>query len=370
MNNICSSGEALYERARRFGALSLMVLFLTACAERGVIETAPATPAASVHEIYVAQFRQQSGQIKNFGERRPGTLRFERSDVSVPPTHRIGQIEWPKRRPDASRDFVTVGGRTFTDIRSFARAVAAADTSGQNETLIHIHGYNTTHGEAVYGAAQVSHDMEIPVPFVLFSWPSAAQAKGYVYDRDSALISRDMLEELIVAFAQYPGREVFISAHSMGGYLLMETLRQISSSGRLNIAEDINGVLLLSPDIDTELFREQVKRIGNLPDPFLVMVAEQDRALRISSLLTGRGVRLGSLTDPGEIEGLGVTLVDVSALSDGRGLEHSIGQSSPAAIAVMRKLSEETPPGEISAAESIVKVEQQEGFLSRLASGP
>ena len=250
------------------------------------------------------------------------------------------------------------------------KAVAAADRSIEQETVIHVHGYNTTHGEAVYSAAQVSVDMDIPVPIVLFSWPSAAQAAGYLYDRDSALISRSMLHDIIVAFAEQPNRDVFLTGHSMGGYLLMETLRQIAIEGSLGASRDINGVMLLSPDIDTELFREQAERIGDLLDPFLIMVAGQDRALRLSGNLTGRGVRHGSLTNPEELDGLSVTLVDVSALSDGKRFSHNVATTSPAAIAVLRSLNEVTSPGDLHVIDSIVRADQAEGILSRLTLTP
>lgn len=353
---------------RRFIPI-FVALAVTACAPRGEIERGDPYPGATVKQIYVAQFRQETGQVKNFGARRPGQLSFARTDVSIPPTHEVGQIEWPRGKPNAATDFVTTNTRTYEDIHTFARAIAASDMSGERETVLHVHGYNTTHGEAVYGTAQVAFDLDVPVPMVVFSWPSAAQTKGYVYDRDSALISRDMLEELIVTLANQPNRKLFLTAHSMGSYLLMETLRQISISGRLDLDDEISGVTLLAPDIDPQLFREQAERIKNLPEPFLVIVAEQDRALRFSGGLTGRGVRLGTLTDPEELSGLGVTLVDVGTLSDGQRFDHNIANTSPAAIAIFRRLNEIVPPGELPAVEAIIRADQAEGFLSGLAAG-
>ncbi|MEM1362771.1 MAG: alpha/beta hydrolase [Pseudomonadota bacterium] len=349
---------------------AMICVLLLGCAPRGVIESGAPAPEASVREVFVARFRQDTGQVKNFGARRPGELSFERLSVSIPPTHQVGQVEWPRGTPDARTDFVTVDSETYPDMASFARAIAASDRSGERESVIHVHGYNTTHGEAVYGAAQVAYDMDVPVPMVIFSWPSAAQTKGYVYDRDSALISRDQLEELIVTLADDPGRDVFLTAHSMGSYLLMETLRQIEVSGRLDLHTDISGVTLLAPDIDPELFRQQATRIGDLPEPFIVVVAEQDKALRFSGGLTGRGVRLGTLTDPEELTGLGVTLVDVGTLSDGKRYDHNISNTSPAAIAIFRKLNEIAPPGELPALETIIRADQAEdGLLSRFTRG-
>lgn len=343
--------------------LILIFLALLGCSERGDLAHAPPDGSATVREVFVAQFRQETGQVQNFGAPRPGEMQFQRLEISIPPTHQVGQIEWPDGPPDAATDFVVIDSETYPDLQSFARAVALADRSGMGETVIHVHGYNTTHAEAVYGTAQVAHDMDFPVPIVVFSWPSAAQTTGYVYDRDSALISRDRFEDLIVTFARQPGRELFLTGHSMGGYLLMETLRSVAISGRLDLHRQVNGVLLLSPDIDTELFREQVDRIGPLPDPFLIMVAEQDRALSISGLLTGRNVRLGSLTNPEPLEDLPITLVDVGALSNGDRFDHSIATTSPAAIAILRQLNEVSPPGDLHITESIVRADQAGGLF-------
>ncbi|MEM1428976.1 MAG: alpha/beta hydrolase [Pseudomonadota bacterium] len=350
--------------------LTIAALALMSCAPRGIIETAAPVPDATVRDIYVARFRQDTGEARNFGEAREGDLAFGRVAVSIPPDHRVGRIEWPRGPADARTDFATVGGQAYPDIDQFVRSVAASDRAGTRETVLHVHGYNTTHGEAVYGTAQVAHDLNVPVPMVVFSWPSAAQATGYIYDRDSALISRDKLEDLIVALAQQPDRTLFLTAHSMGSFLLMETLRQIAQSGRLDLARDLNGVLLMAPDIDTELFREQIAPIGDLPEPFIVMIAEQDRALRISGLLTGRGVRLGTATQPELLIDLGITVVDVGALSDGRRFDHNIATTSPAALAVFRKLNEVAPPGDLHVVDSVIKADQAEGFLSRLATGP
>lgn len=329
----------------------------------------PKVPEATIRDVYVARFRQDTGQSRNFGEPRAGRLTFGRIAVSIPPNHEVGRIEWPSDTPDATRHFVTVDGEAYTGLASFVRQIARSDRSGESETVLHVHGYNTTHGEAVYGAAQVAHDLDVPVPMVVFSWPSAAQTTGYVYDRDSALISRDNLEEVIVALAREEGRSLFLTAHSMGAYLLMETLRQIALSGRLDLARDINGVLLMAPDIDVELFKEQVDRIGPLPVPFMIMIAEQDRALRLSGLISGRGARLGSIDNPEFLSGLGVTIVDVGALSDGRKLDHNIATTSPAALAIFRRLNEVTPPGELNVVDAVIRADQADGLLERVVSG-
>ncbi|MEL6467725.1 MAG: alpha/beta fold hydrolase [Pseudomonadota bacterium] len=317
---------------------------LVGCSERGVLEVAMPDPSATTHTIWVSNFRSDVQANASAAPPRPMDLSFEAINVSVPATHAPGQIEWPEGPPDASTDFVTVGQRQFETINSFTSNVARSDQSRLNETLVFVHGYNTRHAEAVYQLAQFVHDFNVPVPPVLFSWPSAGLTIGYVYDRDSALLARDELEATLLAMTRN-GRKVVLVGHSMGSYLIMETLRQIALKGSMDIDRDIASITLMAPDVDGELFREQAETIGDLPTPFLIMVAEQDGALRISSLLTGRRPRLGAQTDRSIVGDLPITVVDVSDLATGGAFNHKIATTSPSAIAILRGLAQQGPPG-------------------------
>lgn len=323
----------------RIAFMMLLLTVVSACSPRGEISYGLPAPGGSVQNVWVANFRPDApakpGQNM---PPRPTEMRFQMNAVSVPPGHRSGTIEWPKRTPDANTDFVTLSTQEFPDIRRFATAVAASDTENTKSTLLYVHGYNKTHGEAVYQMAQIGFDFDIPSPTVLFSWPSAAVAAGYVYDRDSALYARDQLEEVIIALTQYPGRKLVILAHSVGSLMVMEALRQIEISGSVNIANKIDALFLIAPDIDGELFYTQAARLETLPNPTVVVAAAQDRALRLSALLTRTNNRLGTLTDRSAVRDLPITVVDISALANG-GLNHSLALTSPAAIAIINSLS-------------------------------
>lgn len=331
-------------------------LLLAACAPRGELAFAPPVPEAKLVPIYVADFRAtEPPPGPRRSPPRPPEVRFTRLDVSIPPTHEPGRVEWPKGTPDASTDFVATDEATYPDLPSFVRQVAQSDSLGEGETVLFVHGYNTNHGEAVYQVAQIKEDFEVSAPMVLFSWPSAAVTAGYVYDRDSALYSRDELADTIEALTQN-GRQLALIGHSMGSFLIMETLRQIALERRFAIDERITALVLMAPDIDGELFQDHVRAIGAdaLPDPFMIFVAKEDRALRISALLTGREERLGSETDATFVEGLPITLIDVSDLATGKNFDHQIVTTSPSAIAILNELSSEVPVGEASLPERVV----------------
>ena len=293
-----------------------------------------------MHDVWIANFRPTDPPAQ--GQRsppRPDRLSFQRAAVSVPPTHTVGQIEWPDGAPSGLQNFVTIEQQDIPSAADFARRIARADTGATGTTFLYVHGYNYTHGEAVYQMAQIAHDFDVPSPTVLFSWPSAGVPVGYLYDRDSTLIARDQLEEVIVALTRQPGRRLEILGHSMGNLLIMETLRQIEISGSVDIADKIAALIMISPDIDGELFYTQAARLRSLPRNTVILAARQDRALRVSALLTGRTNRLGSETDRAAVRDLPVAIVDTSQFArDGR--SHAVPLTSPSAIAILRRAQE------------------------------
>ena len=85
--------------------------------------------------------------------------------------------------------------------------------------LIFVHGFNTRFEEAVYRFAQIVHDARVDVAPVLFTWPSGGSVTDYVYDRDSAVYSRDALEAVLAGFGQGPERQLDIHSRPFDGQL-------------------------------------------------------------------------------------------------------------------------------------------------------
>ncbi|MEL6915016.1 MAG: alpha/beta hydrolase [Pseudomonadota bacterium] len=315
-------------------ALWAALVFIAACALRDIAPLAPPAPGASIYPIDIITTRvPRPGTASLFGADRDTVLNYARADVSVPPTHRTGQIAYPNGPADAARTFAVTG---LTPYRTFAQMEAALGAAP--EVVLYIHGFNNTVPEAAFQLAQIRHDFEIDQPTVLFAWPSAADVRGYLYDRDSVLFARgDLVETLRNLTAR---RRVLIVAHSMGSLLTMEAMRQLALAGEGRVLRRISGVTLVSPDIDSELFRRQAADIGTLPEPFVIFVAQSDRALTLSGLLTGRRERLGTITRAEDIGDLPVAVVDFTALAARRGLNHQIALESPAAIRILRSVRE------------------------------
>ncbi len=317
------------------------MLSLAACGQRGVVTVDPvARNVGSVQEIFIGTTRAFDPEIGSFGSRRSPDLSLARLDVSVPPDRQLGEIRWPRKgRPaDPRTDFVTAEQVIFSDGPEFRRDLSSAlRRNGKPRVTLFVHGFNNTFAEGTYRIAQLSHDLAREGVIVHYSWPSLAQPLGYVHDRDSALYARDGLEKLIAEVVAAGAREVIVVGHSMGALLLVETLRQIDirDPGRLNRVLD--GVVLLSPDIDLDVFHAQAATFEQLPQPFLIFTSQRDRALRLSAIITGQPDRLGNLTDINEVGDLPVRLIDATAFSSGSG-HFTIGDS-PELIYLISQIS-------------------------------
>ncbi|PIE13656.1 MAG: hypothetical protein CSA70_05195 [Rhodobacterales bacterium] len=326
---------ASFPQVARFLCMA-MVVVLAGCGRPALWSFADPIPGATIQPLYVATMRQPEQGGKLFGKKRSNVMHYGRVDVSVPPVHKPGQLERGHRVANPAWQFVPVAAREFRGVEAFLSAVGRARRNAKEPVFIFVHGYNNTLEDAALRLAQIRQDFEIREPTILFSWPSAGQAVGYIYDRDSVLFARDDFEMLLRDLSQRGHDEIFIMAHSMGGYLTMETLRQLALKRERSVMNAIDGVVLMSPDIDPDVFRRQAQDIGRLPDPFVIMTARQDKALSISGLLTGRKPRLGRISSAKEVEGLGVMVLDFTRLADGKNLDHLIPVTSSAAIRVLK----------------------------------
>lgn len=207
-------------------------------------------------------------------------------DVSIPPNHEVGAIEWPRRRQaDPAREFATQAVTPVADDAAAEAWMAAQHADGH--LLVFVHGYNVPFDRAVYALAQLTSDLGIKAAPVLFTWPSLGRVWGYVYDRESANYSRDALEQLLQIAARNPDvREVTVFAHSMGSWIAVEALRQYAiRNGRVD--PKITNVILAAPDLDVDVFSQQFSALGNDRPHFTFLVSRDDQALRISRLLAG-----------------------------------------------------------------------------------
>lgn len=278
-------------------SLMLLVLIFGGCTGRpsaeALIPSLTAVPGTKVVTVLVATDRGPDGpQHVSYGSGR-AALRYEEFTISVPPGHQSGRIEWTTDTAgDPAKSFVVIRRQQF-DERAFREQIASR-ISGGNTAGIFVHGYNYSLAEAVFRVAQLATDApSVSVP-ILFSWPSEAAVTGYVADRDAVTYARDDLAHVLEIIASIRlETQVVLAGHSMGGWLVMETLRQLRLQNRGGVIYRFE-VALAAPDIDIDVFRRQVEVVGPLSPPLTILVARDDRALDVSRRLTGGRRRVGT----------------------------------------------------------------------------
>jgi len=305
-----------------FVAFAAVLALLCAGCDRPVqsvlVPVAVAAEGTSRVPILVVTTRRRSSDpAEMFTGERGDQVSYATVTVSIPPDNarEIGKVQWPVSPPgDPNRDFVTVS-TSYLDKQSFHSTLsAAAKQSGRKNVLVFVHGFNTRFDDAVYRFAQIMHDSKSPAIPVLFTWPSRGEIKlrAYTYDRESANYSRDALEELLDTLSSDPSvADVNIVAHSMGNWVTLEALR--GRSIRLTRAADphkrtsdknkpmdkVKYALLVAPDVDVDVFRQQIHRMGPNRPTFALFLSQDDKALALSGEIWGGIQRMGEI-DPNQ----------------------------------------------------------------------
>ena len=346
-----------FDRIRIAGLIGLLIL--TACAPRhdGVDRpTALTTGAPQTVFAVTTRAREPNGSYGWTRSAQPDLLELT---VSVPPDRTPGQLAYHTASPDPARDFliarreIVSGPQAFTARLSHALAELPR---GNREISIFIHGFNATQSETAFRVAQVATDIGVPGIKAIYSWPSRGTPLGYVHDHDSMLFARDGLEQMLsMAVAARPER-LLVVAHSMGGLLLMETLRQIEIERPGWTARHIGGVVLVAPDVDVEVFRRQVDRFADLPQPFILFVSGRDPALSLSAFLRGtpEDKRLGNLDNTDKLADLPITVIDATPYAADAASPHMVPATSPTLIALLR---------DVASTSAILDAEGQTGAL-------
>ncbi|MCD7110569.1 alpha/beta fold hydrolase [Rhizobium sp. DKSPLA3] len=273
--------------------------------------------------LYAVTNRERDGD--GFDGDRARDLTYERYRLTIPASHTPAAIEYPTRKPDPARA-MTVRERRALDQRSMVAAIVSQP--GFDGTIgLFVHGFNYRYQEGVFRLAQMAVDSRSKATPVLFSWPSQGALSGYLADRDAVLFSRDDLVSLMAALSETRKvRQILVFGHSMGGFLIMEALRQLRLTDRGDVLDKLT-VILAAPDIDADLFRRQMDVVGRLRSPLVLLVSPEDEALAASSLLSGARPRVGRLDveDPKVREtakAYGVLVVDITSLNAPDGLGH------------------------------------------------
>jgi esterase/lipase superfamily enzyme len=284
---------------------------------------------------YYATSRTRTGGVEPVGfyGTKPGPFHFGRAVVSIPITHKPGEIEMPsiwklQFEADPSKHFVL---RSVTPLELEAARKEMTDKikgADSKAVLVFVHGYNSGFGDAAMRTAQLVYDLKFPGMPLFYSWPSANSVRSYLPDEETARLSESVFERLIDELSQMPITDIYIVAHSMGSRVVSHALQHRTNKGKTN--KHLRELLLAAPDINADIFRNEIAPMLAAMQGLrtTVYASSSDLALRASKVVHGYQ-RLGETTG-GVFTFPGLETIDASsASSSSRALGHSYVVDTP-----------------------------------------
>lgn len=325
---------------RRALLVVLAALVLSACTGGPTLLPPQDEPfGGEAVEVFFVTTRERTDTADVYSGARAPSESYGRVDVGVPSDRALGTLPTTDARPDPSRHFHQRGVYRYSSLEDMRNAALAS--AGGSGVSLFVHGYNNTFAESLFRFAQLHHDANQGGAAIAFQWASLGDPRAYVHDRDSALHARQTLATTIQGLSQGSQNQLRLGAHSMGSLLLMEALVRLSLEGERFTIRGIDEVVLISPDIDLDLFAQQLAEIELPPSRFSVVINRDDRLLRLSSVISGGNARAGASPDVAGLRSLGVQVLDLTGLEGGDRPGHFLPATSPLLLSVVRTNSGE-----------------------------
>ncbi len=253
---------------------------------------------------------------------------------------------------DGPLSAVGIGDWSIKSIETVPFGESFSASYGRRDVLIYIHGFNQSFETAVLDAARLSDGLKFRGETMAFSWPSRNSLLNYIYDRESALWSRDALEGMFDQLIADPSvGTIHVVAHSMGTMVTVEALRQLYDRRGAAMASRFGAVVLASPDIDMDGFTSSITRLGGFSRKITVLTVANDRALGAMRDMAGGVTRVGIAEKP-QLEALGIRVIDASDYA-GSGLNHDLFLTNGQVRQVIRQVIDQARPPAIASGDVI-----------------
>ncbi len=293
--------------------------------------------------VFYGTNRVPSGKSKpaQFYGKRRGELDVGYVDVSIPETHKYGELEAESRfsiytyllgEEAKKRRYVILQSVVPLDQEAYyAQLDSYIEDSPSNDVFVFIHGFNVTFEDAARRAAQLAYDLDFDGTPMMYSWPSKASAVAYTADEAVVRPSGRKLARLLDGIVHETGAErIHLVAHSMGNRALIEALQAyILKNGREDSLHAFDQVVFTAPDVDREYFLETVDSVSSVAQRVTLYASRDDLALKASRLLHG-ATRAG-LAGSAIISHPAIDTIDVSGI-DADILGHSYFAANEGAI--------------------------------------
>lgn len=304
------AGSRPVRPTRRLAMFCLGVLPLAGClGQESRLEARAGAETLAVEPVlHVATTRRLAKtEASPFFDAQRASLSYARATLTTPDSSVLGKLNALVTNEFAVRKVEPQAGNP---------AVTMAEAMRGRDTLLFVHGYNQTFESASRDVAQLSLGIGFRGNSALFAWPSRGGLLDYGFDRESALLARDPLADVLAALLQDEfGSRLHLVAHSMGTLVTLEALRAYRDRHGDKGIDRVGAIVLAAPDVDVDVFRAALDRLGPWREKLTVITATNDRALDLSRRLAGND-RVGALPRDA-LAGTGIRVIDATDFASG-----------------------------------------------------
>jgi len=286
-------------------------------------------PRHTTVTVHFATDRKDTGSrsvATAFLSDRGATVTYGTCNVSIPATHRLGQLETPSFRtlyqPSKERHVLLAALERQSESVFWQKVRDRMPSGTSGSVLIFVHGYNLSFEDAARRTAQVAHDINFQGVPMFFSWPSGNTLERYLSDSSNVEWSEIDLRAFLHDVVRKSGaQDIFLLAHSMGSRALTRAWVSLSSQLRPEERSRVREIILAAPDIDADYFRRSlVPSLVQAGVPVTLYASGGDMALKASKAVNGfpraGDAGEGLVVAPG-IETVDATEVDSSTIGHG-----------------------------------------------------
>jgi esterase/lipase superfamily enzyme len=258
-----------------------------------------------------------------YGDQR-GTLELGSCEVSIPKSHEVGELESPSMvrlefREDLNKHIVLTKVAAEPPEAFYANLRDSVAKSKESSALVFVHGYNVTFEDAARRTAQIAYDLKFGGVPIFYSWPSQGKLLDYAVDETNAVWTVPHLRQFLAEVSKQSGaKQIHLIAHSMGNRALTGALRDLAMQSSDSSRPRFNQVLLTAPDIDADVFKNDIApAITKTAERVTLYASSSDAALLLSKKLHGyarAGEAGGDLVIVPGMDTVDVTAVDTSLL--------------------------------------------------------
>ena len=271
--------------SKRFGTINLVFPNLKHV-NRDTVDSFVGVSSEKDSRVYRVNYvtnRKFCYDSKMYINKRDNNLNYGYCNVLIPDSHKFGSTGsiWYKRWLKFSDDRLKILKKESLNKKLFYSEMKEKLLS--SDTVIFIHGFNTSFEDSIIRSGQIGFDLEIE-NMITFSWPSNGEVSKYASDTSSIEFSIEYIKKFLVEISENSedSEKIHIIAHSMGNRGLLRALQNMFLSKEL---KKFGQIFLAAPDVDSDVFKQLAYVYPAQSKRTTLYVSNKDKALKASQWL-------------------------------------------------------------------------------------